>query len=83
MRGGASDRAAAASALASMRLRREIASGARARRTEWRDGTTHLEMSPVDLLDRLAALVPRPRLPLLRCHGAIRYGASSTPTVEG
>jgi Putative transposase len=28
----------------------------------WRDGTTHLEMSPLEFMQRLAALVPRPRL---------------------
>ena len=29
----------------------------------WRDGTTHLVMSPLEFMQRLAALVPRPRLP--------------------
>ena len=28
----------------------------------WRDGTTHLVMSPMEFMQRLAALVPRPRL---------------------
>ena len=32
----------------------------------WRDGTTHLVMSPLEFMQRLAALVPRPRLHLLR-----------------
>jgi hypothetical protein len=31
-------------------------------KTPWRDGTTHLVMSPLKLMRRLAALVPRPRL---------------------
>jgi hypothetical protein len=31
-------------------------------KTLWRDGTTHLVMSPLDLMQRLAALVPRWRL---------------------
>jgi hypothetical protein len=26
----------------------------------WRDGTTHLVMSPLEFMQRLAALVPRP-----------------------
>ena len=30
-------------------------------KTPWRDGTTHLVMSPLEFLQRLAALVPRPR----------------------
>jgi len=29
--------------------------------TAWRDGTTHLAMSPLEFMQRLAALVPRPR----------------------
>jgi len=32
-------------------------------KTPWRDGTTHLVMSPLEFMQRLAALVPRPRLP--------------------
>jgi hypothetical protein len=30
--------------------------------TPWRDGTTHLVMSPLEFMQRLAALVPRARL---------------------
>ena len=30
-------------------------------KTPWRDGTTHLVMSPLEFRQRLAALVPRPR----------------------
>ena len=37
--------------------------------TPWRDGTTHVVMSPLVFLQRLAALVPRPRLHLIRFHG--------------
>jgi hypothetical protein len=29
-------------------------------KTPWRDGTTHLVMSPLEFMQRLAALVPRP-----------------------
>src|SRR3954469_3099803 len=36
----------------------------------YRDGTTHIVMSPLELMQRLAALVPRPRLHLIRFHGA-------------
>jgi len=33
------------------------------------DGTTHLIMAPLDFLEKLAALVPRPRVNLIRFHG--------------
>ncbi len=35
-------------------------------KTPWRDGTTHLVMNPLEFMQRLAALVPRPRLHLIR-----------------
>jgi Putative transposase len=31
-------------------------------KTAWRDGTTHLAMSPLEFMQRVAALVPKPRL---------------------
>jgi len=34
--------------------------------TAWRDGATHLVMSRLEFMQRLAALVPRPRLHLIR-----------------
>ena len=40
-------------------------------KTPWRDGTTHLVMSPLEFMQRLAALVPRPRLHLIRVHGVL------------
>lgn len=40
-------------------------------KTPWRDGTTHLVMSPLEFMQRLAALVPRPRLRLIRFHGVV------------
>jgi len=39
-------------------------------KTPWRDGTTHLVMSPLEFMQRLAALVPRPRLHLIRLVSA-------------
>ena len=39
-------------------------------KTAWRDGTTHLVMSPLEFMQRLAALVPRPRLHLIRMRPA-------------
>ncbi len=35
-------------------------------KTRWRDGTTHRVMSPLEFMQRLAALVPLPRLHLRR-----------------
>jgi hypothetical protein len=40
-------------------------------KTPWRDGTTHHVMSPLEFMQRLAALVPRPRLHLIRFGGRI------------
>ena len=38
-------------------------------KTEWRDGTSHHVMTPMEFMQRLVALVPRPRLHLIRFHG--------------
>jgi Putative transposase len=49
-------------------------------KTPWRDGTTHLVMTPLVFMQRLAALVPRPRLHLIRFHwgaGPEREAAAS------
>ncbi len=35
-------------------------------KTPWRDGTTHLVMSPLEFMQRLAALVPRLRRPAFK-----------------
>ena len=39
-------------------------------KTHWADGTCQLLLSPQELLEKLAALVPPPRLNLVRYHGA-------------
>ena len=44
-------------------------------KTPWRDGTTHLVMSPLEVMQRLAALMPRPRLRLVRLHGVLAPNA--------
>lgn len=55
----------------------------------WRDGTTHLRFAPTTLLERLAALTPRPRINVLLYHGilapraagraaAVAYGRQDT-----
>ncbi len=40
-------------------------------RRRWANGTTHLVFEPVELLERLAALVPRPRINLVLYHGVL------------
>jgi len=37
----------------------------------WTDGTTHVIFDPVELLERLAALVPRPRVNLVLYYGVL------------
>ena len=44
-------------------------------KTPWSDGTTHLVFSPIELLEKLAALVPPPRLNLIRYHGTLATSA--------
>ena len=59
-------------------------------RRRWSDGTTHLLFDPVELLERLAALTPRPHINLILYHGVlapraawrslvVRCGATSSP----
>ena len=40
-------------------------------RHPWSDGTTHLLFDPVELLERLAVLTPRPRVHLMLYHGVL------------
>jgi hypothetical protein len=47
----------------------------------WRDGTTHIVMSPLELMQRLAALVPRPRLHLIHFHGVLAPHAKLRPQI--
>ena len=44
-------------------------------KTAWRDGTTHLVMSPLQFMQRLAAWVARPRRHLIRFHGVLAPNA--------
>jgi len=50
-------------------------------KTAWRDGATHLVMSPLGFMQRLAALVPRPRLHRIRFHGVLAPNAKLRPPV--
>jgi hypothetical protein len=44
-------------------------------KTPWQDGTTHLILSPMELIEKLAALVPPPRQNLVRYHGVLAPNA--------
>ena len=44
-------------------------------KTAWRDGTSHHVMEPMEFMQRLAALAPRPRLHLIRFHGVLAPNA--------
>ena len=59
-------------------------------RRPWADGTTHLLFDPVELLERLAALTPRPRISLILYYGVlapraawrslvVQFGAAASP----
>jgi hypothetical protein len=50
-------------------------------KTPYRDGTTHIVMSPLEFMQRLAALVPRPRLHLIRFHGVLAPNAKLRPEI--
>ncbi|MFN7965081.1 MAG: transposase [Acidobacteriota bacterium] len=41
----------------------------------WRDGTTHIVFEPVEFIAKLAALIPAPRVHLVRYHGVLAPGA--------
>ena len=47
-------------------------------KTPWRDGTTHTVMSPLKFMQRWAALVPRPRLHLIRFHGVLAPSSTNS-----
>lgn len=40
-------------------------------KTAWRDGTSHLLFEPIEFLEKLAALTPRPEVNLLIYHGVL------------
>jgi len=44
-------------------------------KTPYRDGTTHIVLSPLEFMQRLAALIPRPRLNLIRFNGVLAPNA--------
>jgi Putative transposase len=44
-------------------------------KTAYRNGTTPIVMEPMEFMQRLAALAPRPRLHLIRFHGVLAPNA--------
>ena len=44
-------------------------------KTPWRNGATHILLTPMEFMQRLAALAPRPRLHLIRFHGVLAPNA--------
>jgi hypothetical protein len=40
-------------------------------KSPFKDDTTHIVMEPLEFMERRAALVPRPRLHLIRFHGVL------------
>jgi len=47
----------------------------------WKDGTTHVVLEPQVLMERLCALVPRPRRHLVTYHGVLAPAAGIRPRV--
>ena len=47
----------------------------------WRDGSTHVVLEPGVLIERLLALVPRPRRHLVTYHGVLAPSASLRPWI--
>jgi hypothetical protein len=44
-------------------------------KSAFKDGTTHIVIAPLEFMQWLAALVPRPRLHLIRFHGVLAPNA--------
>ncbi|MDQ3566384.1 MAG: transposase [Pseudomonadota bacterium] len=63
-------------AIANKRLKRNSAGDVVLQlKSPYYDGTTHIVMSPLEFMQRLAARVPRPRLHLIRFHGVLAPNA--------
>ena len=50
-------------------------------RRAWRDGTTHIVFDPLTFIERLAALVPRPRVHLVTYHGVLAPASTWRDTI--
>jgi hypothetical protein len=68
--------------LAPERLERDDEGQVRLRlKTPWNDGTTHLLFDPIELLEKLAAIIPRPHINLVLYHGVLAARAKWRPRV--
>jgi hypothetical protein len=47
----------------------------------WSDGTTHVIYEPMELMERLAALVPPPRFNITKYFGVLAPAATSRPSI--
>ncbi len=47
----------------------------------WKDGSKAIKLSPLAFLERLAALVPRPRHPLVTYHGVLTPNSALRPAI--
>ncbi|MDH3844889.1 MAG: transposase [Myxococcales bacterium] len=52
-------------------------------KTPWRDGTSHIALEPQELLEKLAALIPRPYVNLIVYHGVLAPNARWRGEVVG
>ena len=49
----------------------------------WRDGTTHLKLEPIELMERLASQIPKPRINLVLYAGVLAPNAKLRSEVVG
>jgi hypothetical protein len=49
----------------------------------WRNGTTHVVFQPLELVEKLAAIVPPPRIHMIRYHGVLAPRAGCRREVVG
>lgn len=47
----------------------------------WKDGSKAIKLTPTAFLERLAALVPRPHMPLVTYHGVLAPNAALRPVI--
>ena len=52
-------------------------------KSPWRDGTTHLKLTPIELMERLAAQIPKPRVNLVLYAGVLAPNAKLRSEVVG
>jgi hypothetical protein len=52
-------------------------------KTPWRDGTTHLCFEPIELMERLAAQIPKPRINLVLYAGVLAPNAKLRASAVG